>query len=169
MRRKIEEREEGRGKKKKFKLKNLANEKFLLSVGKFDDLRRVSRESGVSSRHIRVDALAATTIPQCQHLFHSSPFPSPSATSYSLYFSPSPPFPLPSAYLFLFSFLTDVSHSQRIPHHSTKKDSHFQRFTFDFSRGKTRSNSFALNRRFHRSAENKIFLESNSIRLTRYE
>lgn len=35
-------------------------------------LCRVSREPGVSARHIRVDALAATTIPQRQHFFHSN-------------------------------------------------------------------------------------------------
>lgn len=37
-------------------------------------LCRVSREPGVSARHIRVDALAATTIPQRQHFFHSFRF-----------------------------------------------------------------------------------------------
>lgn len=36
----------GKGKKKKFKLKNLANEKFVLSVGKFDDLPHILREIG---------------------------------------------------------------------------------------------------------------------------
>lgn len=167
MRRKIEERKEGR-KKKKFKLKKKSRGRKILSGGKFDDLPHILREIGndyVAYHENRayplvISALTHSRQPRFLNANTCStrvPFSSRRPLLLTL-FSPYPPFSClftPSTFLRRFSTPEDTPFDEKI----TFKDSPL---IFHALNSSPSIQSLALNRRFHRSGKIKFF--SNRIR-----